>query len=510
MIVFDLQAIQSVGSSERGIARYVTETVSALVSVADRDVVDRFLWNDRLPWTDRISALGVNDRLLSFSDVRGHDVDVLHVNSPFEVPAIGDLLPPVRAQRLVVTCYDIIPRLFPHWYLESRHKSSAYRRRLGLLLAADAVVTDSQSAADDVVEHLGVDPRRVTVLGAGVASVFTPPASSLEERISALRSSWPQISARYVLVPTAADQRKNTIGALRAFADLPISLRQRHQLVMFCRLSHGQRLELERQAERLGIADRVVFTGFVPDDLLVPLYQSAELVFVPTFYEGFGLPVVEARHCGARVICSNSSSLREVMPDLEARFNPHDPADMTRALERALTDAEFAARLDRVPDAGFTWDGVADRLADLYRDLAVSVVESVVPDRIRVGVVGRLDRQGDPEVEFCLNEVVARLAADGRFSTTAFTVGEPPVETLRPPCPASPLTALFETWLAGDLDMVVYVAGERTLRRIAPLMFSVPGCFVPFGKVAADLADRLIARFDVVDDLVDRLVATRP
>ena len=140
--------------------------------------------------------------------------------------------------------------------------------------------------------------------------------------MAALRSAFPELSARYVLVPTAADWRKNSIGAIQAFGRLPAAVRDRHQLVLFCRLVDEQRRELVEAAEEAGVADRVMITGFVPDDLLVTLYQTAELVMFATFYEGFGLPVLEARRCGARVICSDSSSLPEVMPDPRRPVRP--------------------------------------------------------------------------------------------------------------------------------------------------------------------------------------------
>ena len=87
MIAFDLQAMQSVANGERGIARYVTEIAKALV---DRhlDEVDLFLWNDLLPYPPRLDELRLGDRLRSFSEVRGRSVDVLHINSPFEYPAV--------------------------------------------------------------------------------------------------------------------------------------------------------------------------------------------------------------------------------------------------------------------------------------------------------------------------------------------------------------------------------------------------------------------------------------
>ncbi|MFW2332956.1 glycosyltransferase family 4 protein [Ilumatobacter sp.] len=506
MIAFDLQAVQSIGNSERGIARFVTEVVRHLIAGPHGDRVDLFLWNDRLPRTERLDELGLGDRLRSFSSVAGQSVDVLHVNSPFELPRLVDQLPPVRARRLVTTCYDLIPYLFPERYIADRFASAAYRRRLGMIATSDAVVTDSQSAADDVIEYLGLDARRVTVLGAGVSAEFGPPDEPLADRIASLRSEWPDLSARYVLVPTAADWRKNSIGAIDAFARLPRHVRDRHQLVLFCRLTDDQRAKLELAAEEAGVGDRVVFTGFVPDDLLVALYQSAELVMFPTYYEGFGLPVLEARRCGARVICSNNSSLPEVLVDVRARFNAFDPSDVAATLERALTDDDTIALLERVPDPEFSWDLAVDRLVEVYDGLLarIDALPPRVPpgdDRVRVAVVGSLvhDRRG--EVQRLRELVLHPLVADDRFHVTAYSIAHQPALLGDDRCPVRPFAGLGLAWESGEVDVVVYAVDQEVSRAQLGLMNLVPGHVVLTSERHPDVPeDRVLSMHSGGDD----------
>lgn len=234
-----------------------------------------------------------------FPQMRGRPVDVLHLNSPFEGLRIADFMPPVRARRVVATCYDLIPYRFPKEYLGNPLARARYRNRLALLTVADALVTDSQSAADDAAELLGVDRGRLNVIGGGVGPRFRPPDRSLAERMRALREVMPAIGPRFVLVPTGMDWRKNTMGAIEAYSRLPAQVRERHQLVLSCRLDDHHRAELDAHAERLGVTGRVLVTGYVSDDTLVTLYQTAELVYFASVYEGFGLPVLEARRCGA-------------------------------------------------------------------------------------------------------------------------------------------------------------------------------------------------------------------
>jgi glycosyltransferase involved in cell wall biosynthesis len=112
-----------------------------------------------------------------------------------------------------------------------------------------------------------------------------------------------------------------------------------------------------------------VITDVVDDEVLVALYQRAALVVVTSRYEGFGLPALEARLCGAPVLCADNSSLREVVPDPLARFPADDVTATATAIGRALTDDAFRAVLRALPLPTFTWDLAAERTATVYRHL---------------------------------------------------------------------------------------------------------------------------------------------
>lgn len=485
MIAFDLQALQSKDSSERGIARYVAELARALRRDFP-DAVDVFLWNDLFPYPVVADSLQLGDRLASFSEVRGSRVDVLHVNSPFEVPRGNDLLPHVHAERIVVTCYDLIPWLFPESYLVRKGADGAYRRRLPLIASADAVVTDSQSAGDDVSRLLGVDPRKVTVLGAGVGDQFVPPESPLDERVRRLRTAIPSIRSRFVLVPTAADWRKNSIAAIRAYAMLPPALRERHQMVMFCRLNPEQREVLDDECQAQGVTGQVIITGYVPDDVLVALYQSAELVMFPSVYEGFGLPVLEARRCGARVICSNSSSLPEVLVDVRARFSPYEPDAMADLMKRGLTDDGFMALLDAIPDPGFTWSLAAARLVGVYRGLQATVPErAAASPMLRLAVAGAFS-SNDPDDD-AAREVMRALDERADLVLTGFSPGRRIGIHAGWRCEMQHLATLPYRWAAGDFDAVVYLLSESDEQRaLLPMVASVPGHAVVSPSMVAE------------------------
>lgn len=476
MIVFDLQALQSAAHGERGIARYVFDLAAALVD-RHADAVDVFAWNDRLPFVDRLADLGLGERLRSFSDLRGRRADLVHVNSVFEPLMYGEVGVPVRADRVVVTCYDLIPYRFPDQYLADRQRAASYRARLGMIASADAVVTDSRSAADDVHDLLGVERDRLTVIGAGVGGQFRTPVSPIADRMVELRRAMPGLRPRFVLVPTGIDWRKNIPGVVAAFGRLPAELRTAHQLVLSCKVDAAQRSWIERLAADAGVLEQVVITGFVSDDDLVRLYQTAELVVFPSFYEGFGLPVLEARRCGARVVCSGASSLPEVLVDASARFDPHDEVEMAHVIGRALSDPSFAARLDRVADAGFTWEAAADRLVEVYRATVGGGRRRGAPTSgcRRLALVTVL-----PPTPSGVADHSARLAAaiGDRFDDVELTVFVAGASAVTPTgrYEVSELAELVPRAERGDFDRVVYCFGNNPYHRDAyQLLQVVPG-----------------------------------
>ncbi|WP_379988885.1 glycosyltransferase [Dokdonella soli] len=173
------------------------------------------------------------------------------------------------------------------------------------------------------------------------------------------------IHRSYVLYTGNDDFRKNTAGALEAFARLPESLRSTHQFV-FNQIP--VREEFDAQLQRFGLSsDEVVVTGHVSDADLVVLLNACEVFLFPSLYEGFGLPVLEAMACGAPVLGGDNSSIVELIEDPAARFDARDPAAVSGALGHALSDADFRREcgergLQRAK--AFSWERSARRVLD--------------------------------------------------------------------------------------------------------------------------------------------------
>ena len=375
-VLLDVQGIQSPAHGERGVARYTLELALALERRYP-ELVSKFLLDPQLPAPGALEPLLATRKVDFTNRIDGVAARVYHVGSPFEYVQLDRVWPRrARNLRLVVTLYDLIPRLFPEIYLGDPATNAWYTARLQLVRQAERVLAISETTAHDAVEQLGISPERVVVAGAGVSERFRPPAdraATFEE----LRAAHPWLEQGFLLYTGGIEPRKNIDRLLEAYASLPEDLRRCHQLVIVCQVVPDDRRRLTRQLRRLGVKGRVVFPGFVRDEDLLRLYQAAELFVYPSLYEGFGLPIAEAMACGTPAISSGTSAMVELVRDEDARFDPYDTGSIRAALERALRDDALRERLRRrTLDGRHTWDAVADRAASTYRELVDRPVRS--------------------------------------------------------------------------------------------------------------------------------------
>jgi len=131
--------------------------------------------------------------------------------------------------------------------------------------------------------------------------------------------------------------------------------------------------ELHRAVERSELKDRVHFTGFVEDSDLLQFYGACDLFVFPSFYEGFGLPILEAMACGRAVACSRLTAMPEVADAAGILFDPGSKPEIARAMLDILRDPELRARLERLGlqrASAFTWEKSAARTLEVYYEVA--------------------------------------------------------------------------------------------------------------------------------------------
>jgi glycosyltransferase involved in cell wall biosynthesis len=293
-----------------------------------------------------------------------HDIDLYH-SANYMMPLWNR---GARAKR-VVTIHDLIPMIFRDQVARSR-KARMYPiyRRLMLEIGAraDAILTDSRASAADIIRLLEIPAdraRRVRAIPCGVSERFHPPAARAPKSPS---------DPRTILYVGRSDPYKNLQTLVRAFALVRGSSRLPIRLVV-AGSPDPRYPEAANLARSLGLTETVRWTGYLPDEDLVALYQSADVLAHPSRYEGFGLQVLEAMACGIPVVCSNAASLPEVAGDAALMASPDDAEGFATLIGRVLSDPALAAELSArgIGQARkFTWERTAQETLTVFREVA--------------------------------------------------------------------------------------------------------------------------------------------
>lgn len=231
--------------------------------------------------------------------------------------------------------------------------------------AADHVLADSQATKDDLIALYGVAASKITVLLSGVDARFRrvedqPARGAVRQRY--------QIPARpYIFSVGTVQPRKNYARLIQALARLRAAGHDIDLVIAGGRGWLEDPIYAAIQVQKL--SEHVHFIGFADDADLPALYSNAACVALPSLYEGFGLPVLEAMACGTPVVTSNLSSLPEVAGDAALLIDPLDVDALVHALERLLTDSALRERMITAGiqrAARFTWERSAAQLSDIY------------------------------------------------------------------------------------------------------------------------------------------------
>lgn len=366
-----------------GITNYVRPLVDRLLRRGGADHFVVLRWRSKAPDTVKelapVRRCRLPDRLcqLWWRNLRRPLPGILDVWSDLDVHlAATPFVPRLRHGKVALVVYDVTPLRLPELFPDH----DAFRERMVEALArSHRVIAISNSTARDVEEMLGVPGSRIDVIPPGVGERFRPlPRPS---RLATLERL--QIEPPYLLHVGSLGAHKNVAGLLEAFTLLATD-HPRLTLVLA-----GSRRWGDDTVARLGASphhDRIRLLGRVSDADLPALYSAATALAFPSWYEGFGLPVLEAMACGTAVVVSDRGALPEVVGDAAPTVDPGAPEALAEELDRLVRDAttrrqRALAGLHRA--RSFDWDRSARRLETLLRSLGdvEDAVTVFVPDR---------------------------------------------------------------------------------------------------------------------------------
>jgi glycosyltransferase involved in cell wall biosynthesis len=278
------------------------------------------------------------------------DVDVFH--------ATEHLLPRLKKIRSVFTLHDLIFQFDPnsHKTLNIAFLKTMMPR---FLKAADAIIAVSENTKRDAINLYGIPADKIHVIYEGVDPKFTPIAEP--DRLSQIRAKY-HLPDRFILHVGTIEPRKNLPLLFEAAAQI------KEHIVVAGKLGWLTDPILAKVKE-LGVEDRVTFTGFIADDDLPALIAAATVLAMPSKYEGFGLPILEALACGTPVVASNAASLPEVGGNAVLYAWHDDVRSWIRLLTLALDDAELRGWLRERglrQAAKFRWADMARQTLQVY------------------------------------------------------------------------------------------------------------------------------------------------
>ncbi|MHB8377830.1 MAG: glycosyltransferase family 4 protein [Dehalococcoidia bacterium] len=323
-----------------GVETYIRLLLSGLMQIesphefrpylAFPSALTRFTWPDNFkPRLVRPYSQWVRIPFSLPRELITHPVDVLHVQN---------VLPPIARSRTVATIHDLSFEIAPRTF------TLGYRTRLRALVRitacrADLIITSSARSKRDLMRLYHVPEERIRVVYLAHDPALTPEPAAGDDAARATLG----IDGPYLLYVGRVEPKKNLEQLLRAYALLRRDGRT-HRLVVCGRrswLSDG----VYKLTAELQLNDHVVFTGYVPDAALPPLYRGASAFVFLSQYEGFGLPPIEAMACGTPVISSRAGSLDEVLGDAAVSVDPDRPDAVAHEIARVLDDAALRDEL---------------------------------------------------------------------------------------------------------------------------------------------------------------------
>lgn len=300
--------------------------------------------------------------------LREDNADVVHVQytAPLRCPV------PV-----VVTVHDVSFLEHPEFFSSFRQNQLKMTVERTVRQAA-RILTCSQFSRNAIARAYGMDPGKIVVVPNAAEPAFRP--LDRQEAARVVKEHF-GLKAPFLFCLGNLQRRKNQLGLIRAFEKLIASNPELPQHLVFAGKETPQAAEIRAAARRSPLRDRIHFTGFVDDAMRPWLYNACDAFVFPSFYEGFGIPLLEAMACGCPVACSNRTALPEVAGRSARYFDPASATGMAQAIFDILNNLDLCAKLGRAAmerAREFSWKHSAEIVLNAYREAAgVSVPVAV-------------------------------------------------------------------------------------------------------------------------------------
>ncbi|HEY5525366.1 MAG TPA: glycosyltransferase family 1 protein [Clostridium sp.] len=266
-----------------------------------------------------------------------------------------------------ITLHDIIPLRMPET-VSDKYLRIFNNELPKLLQDCEGIITVSEFSKQDISREFKFPKDKIYVTPLAAESIYQPMSKCVCKKI--LKEKY-GIETNFVLYVGGFSPRKNILGLIEAFSLIPSCNRKNSKLVITGKkgLSYDK---YKKRADDLKLSEDVIFTDFIPLEDLPTFYNGAEVLVFPSFYEGFGLPPLEAMACGTPVIASNLTSLPEVCYDSALLIDPYNVDELSYAIERVLNDSLLMLNMIKkglMRSLNFSWEDTALKTIAAYKTM---------------------------------------------------------------------------------------------------------------------------------------------
>ncbi len=334
----------ALGLAESGEKVVIYYSKQPKYSIKDKNITTKILRTRNRYWFEQI---------LLPNSLKRDQVSIYHATGNVGVPILKSI-------PCVLTIHDLIPLVFSNYFMYSKlpmlSRLSFMFRQYSSAILARKIIAVSKSTKREVLKILKISDSKVTVVYSGTSSFRS--ANTIPANLK---------SKKYILNNGGIADRKNIDKLIKAFAKITNKFPE-YKLVIT-----GENNVLVKGlttiSRNYGIEDKVVFTGYVNDSTMTKLIKASACICYPSFYEGFGFPVVEGFAAGVPVITSNTSSLAEVGGKAAMLVNPHKTSEITNALLNVLTDKnlrKFMTKQGKKEAEKYNWNNAVDKTLSVY------------------------------------------------------------------------------------------------------------------------------------------------
>ncbi len=280
------------------------------------------------------------------------------------IHGLDTYVPNWKSCKKVVTFHDILPLLFKDVSITPpefrKKKEKDYRKTIEL---ADLIITVSENTKKDLVDYFQIPESKVTSVYPGLDSDFFQPRS--KEKIEQARKKY-NIGENYLFFAGTISGRKNTKGLVEAFAQS--KSKNEHELVLAGSISYMGEQTLDA-IKKHNLSDRVKILGYVENEDLPALYSGAKGFVFPTFYEGFGFPILESMLCETPVLASNIGSAPEIGKEFAIYVDANDVDSIAKGIDKLTDNNDFEKTKAREHAKSFSWEHSAKKMLEIYKSI---------------------------------------------------------------------------------------------------------------------------------------------